>query len=116
MRSNFSFINVYSKNNTKSKVSTQILYGDNFKKINKLGKWLKIKIDEDDYKGYIKNRNFLNNQKNTHKILSLHSSLYLKPSSKYKTKKKLSFGSKIKVTKKYGNFFKFDKLWIKKKT
>jgi len=115
VRSNFSFINVYSKNNAKSKVSTQILYGDNFKKINKLGKWLKIKIEKDNYKGYIKKKKFLNNQKNTHKILNLSSNLYHKPNSKYKIKKKLSFGSKIKVVKKYRNFFQFDNLWIKKK-
>ena len=65
MRTNCSVINVYSKNNTKSKISTQLLYGDTFKIIKKKGKWLKIKIDEDDYKGYIKNRNFPENHKNT---------------------------------------------------
>ena len=30
-------------------------------------------------------------------------------------KKKLSFGSKIKVLKKEGNFYKFDYFWINKK-
>ncbi len=115
MRTNCSVINVYSKNNTKSKISTQLLYGDTFKIIKKKGKWLKIKIDEDDYKGYIKNRNFPENHKNTHKIFNLSSNLYSKPNLKYKTKIKLSFGSKIKVIEKKGNFFKFDKYWIKKK-
>ena len=114
MRSNSSVINVYKKNNIRSEVVTQLLYGDTFKKIKKTGTWIKIKNDADNYKGYIKNNKFLLNQKNTHKIYTVHSTLYSKPNSKKKVKKKLSFGSKIKVLKKEGNFYKFDNLWIKK--
>ena len=40
--------------------------------------------------------------------------LYSKPNSKNKIKKRLSFGSKIKVVEKKNNFYKFDNLWIKK--
>jgi len=115
VRSNYPIINVYKKNNIKSGVVTQLLYGDTFKKIKQYGSWVKIKNDQDDYKGYIKNKEFLKNSINTHKIFVLSSTLYSKPSNKYKINKKLSFGSKIKVLDKKGDFFKFDRLWIKKK-
>ena len=114
MRSNSSVINVYKKNYIRSKVVTQLLYGDNFKKIEKTGSWIKIKNDTDDYKGYIKNNKFLHNQKNTHKICNIFAKLYSKPNSKNKIKKRLSFGSKIKVVEKKNNFYKFDNLWIRK--
>ena len=115
MRSNLSVINVYNKKNTKSKVVTQLLHGDVFKKLGPHGSWVKIKNNSDNYKGYIKNRKFPSDHKNTHKICVLYSNLYSKPNNKNKISKKLSFGSKIKVTKKKKNFYKFDNLWIKKK-
>ena len=114
MRSDYPVINVYKKNNIKSGVVTQLLYGDTFKKIKESGSWLKIKNDSDNYKGYIKKKNFPSNQKNTHKVYNLNANLYSKPSTKNKIKTKLSFGSKIKVVKKKSNFYKFDNLWIKK--
>ena len=115
MRSNSSVINVYKKNNIRSEVVTQLLYGDTFKKIKKTGTWIKIKNDTDNYKGYIKNNKFPHNQKNTHKIYAVSATLYAKPNSKKKIKRKLSFGSKIKVLKKGASFYKFDNLWINKK-
>ena len=115
MISNFSVINVYKKKNIKSGVVTQLLYGDTFKKLKKTGSWIKIKNNIDNYKGYIKSKNFPPNQKNTHKVFNLYASLYSKPNTKNKLKKKLSFGSKIKVVKKKNNFYKFENLWIKKK-
>jgi len=114
VRSNSSVINVYKKNNIKSKVVTQLLYGDTFKKIEKRGSWIKIKNDLDHYKGFIKNKKFPSNQKVTHKICKLYANLYLKPNLKSKIKKKISFGSKIKIIEKKYNFYKFDNLWIKK--
>ena len=88
MRSFRSAINVYKKNNVKSKLVTQLLYGDTFKKIKKSGKWIKIKNDKDNYKGYIINNKFPHNQKNTHKICNIYATLYLKPNRKKKSKKK----------------------------
>ena len=114
MRSNYSVINVYKKKNIKSEVVTQLLYGDTFKKIKKIGNWIKIKNDLDNYKGYIKNKKFFSNHVNTHKVSKLSSVLYSKPNKKYKTNKKLSFASKIKIVKKKGDFYKFDNFWIKK--
>jgi len=115
VRINSSVINVYKKNNIKSEVVTQLLYGHTFKKIKKNGLWIKIKNDKDNYKGYIKNNNFLRNEKNTHKICSISTQLYSKPNKKNKIKKKLSFGSEIRVLKKKGNYYKFDNFWINKK-
>ena len=114
MRSNYPIINVYKKNNIKSEVVTQLLYGDTFKKIKRKGSWIKIRNDLDHYKGFIKNKNFSANQKNTHKINALYANLYAKPNLKKKLKKKLSFGSRIKIIDKNGVFYKFDNLWIKK--
>jgi len=115
VRSNNSVINVYKKKNIKSEVVTQLLYGDTFKKLKKNGEWIKIKNDKDNYKGYIKNKKFQPNQKNTHKICNLSAALYSRQNSKYKIKNKLSFESKIKVLEKKGDFYKFDHLWIKKR-
>ena len=115
MRNNLTFLNVYKKKTTKSEVVTQLLYGDNFKKLKQNKLWLKIKSDSDNYIGYIKNRKFPASQKNTHKVFVLSSNLYSQPNNKNKTNKKLSFGSKIKIVSKKKNFYKFDNFWIKKK-
>ena len=114
MRNNLSFINVYKKKNLKSEVISQLLYGETFKKIKKNGSWIKIKNDSDHYKGYIKEKKFPPNQKNTHKVSKLYSKLYSKPNVKYQINKKLSFCSKIRVFKKKNKFYKFDNFWIKK--
>ena len=115
MRSNQSFTNVYSKKNTKSNIVTQILYGHTFKKIKKSKSWIKIKNDSDNYKGYIKNKKFFPNQKNTHKVFNLCANLYSKPNNRYKIHKKLSFGSKIRVIKKIKNFIILIITGLKKK-
>ncbi len=115
MISKLPVLNVYKKKTKKSQVVTQLLYGDTFKKLAGRNSWIKIKNNLDNYIGYIKNGKFSNNHKNTHKVSVLHSNLYLKANSKNKIKKKLSFGSKIKVIKKRGNFYKFDNFWIKKR-
>ena len=115
MRNNISVINVYKKKSVKSEIATQLLYGDTFKRLKKFGSWIKIKNDADNYKGYIKNNNFPPNHKNTHKICKLYANLYLKPNLKSKIKKKISFGSKVKIIEKKNSFYKFDNLWIKKK-
>ena len=115
MRNNISVINVYKKKSVKSEIATQLLYGDTFKILKKFGSWIKIKNDTDNYKGYIKNNNFPSNHKNTHKIHKLCANLYFKPNLKSKIKKKISFGSKVKIIEKKNSFYKFDNLWIKKK-
>jgi len=113
VRNNLSVINVYQKGNVKSKLSTQLLYGESFKAIKKNRLWIKIKNDVDNYTGFIKKKDFFAKQKNTHKVCALSAKLYSKPN--FKIKKKLSFGSRIRVVEKKNNYYKFDNLWIKKK-
>ena len=115
VRNNLSFVNVYKKRSVKSEVATQLLYGDTFKKLKKKGSWIKIKNDIDHYEGFIKNKSFPSNHKNTHKVFVLSSNLYSGPNLKNKISKKLSFGSKIKVLNQKNKFCKFDNLWIKKR-
>ena len=116
MKSKFPVLNVYKKKTKKSSVVTQLLYGDTFKNLGQKGSWIRIKNDSDNYKGYIKNKKFNLNDKTTHKVYILHANLYSKPNEKSKINKKLSFGSKIKITQQSGKFLKFDKFWIKKKS
>ena len=115
MRNNLSFTNVYKKRK-KSEVVTQLLYGETFKKISANKYWLKIKIDSDNYKGFVKKKSYLNKVKNTHKIFSIYAKLYSKPNLKSKTNKKLSFGSRIKVTKKKIIFINLTICGLKKMT
>ena len=51
-------INLYKKPTTKSETVTQMIYGDSFSVSQKSKKWLKIKIKEDNYIGYVKNKNY----------------------------------------------------------
>ena len=106
--------NLYKKPSTKSEIVTQMIYGDSFAISNKARKWLKVKIKEDGYKGYIKNKNFSNFLKPTHKINILKAKVY-KFSNKQKKITEISFGSKIRVINSKSKFFKFSKGWIKKK-
>jgi gamma-D-glutamyl-L-lysine dipeptidyl-peptidase len=114
VRNNLPILNVYEKKTRNSKIVTQLLYGETFKKLTKFGKWIKIKNDLDNYKGFVKNRKFPPNHKNTHKVSVLSSYLYSEPKNKNKIRKKLGFASKIKIFEKKGNFYKMEKFWIKK--
>ena len=115
MISNYPIINIYEKTSLKSKISSQLLFGEKFKILRKQNEWLKIKTSYDKYVGYIKNRNFTKNLKITHKISSLKANLYYKPERNCKTNIKLSFCSLISVNEEIKNFYRFDKYWIKKK-
>ena len=55
---NFSLINLHKKPSIKSEIVTQMIYGDTFSISKRSGKWLKIKIKEDGYNGFIKNKKF----------------------------------------------------------
>ena len=70
-----SVINVHKTKNIKSEVATQLLYGDTFKKLKRIGPWIIIKSDTDNYRGFIKKKKFTSNQKNTHKVFSLSGGL-----------------------------------------
>ncbi len=110
---NFSIINLHKKPSSKSEVVTQMIYGDSFFVSKKIKKWLKIKIKEDGYKGYVQNKNFSNFFKPTHKINVLKAKIYKFPNKRKKIAE-ISFGSKIKVTDSKKRFFKFSKGWVDK--
>ena len=90
MKNNFynknTYINLYEKPSYKSKISSQIIYGEKFKILYKKKGWLKIKTN----------------------IFS-----FPKNSNKYKQRKKLPFASRVEILKKYKNFIMFEKnKWI----
>ena len=110
---NVPIINLYKKSNFKSKIDTQLLYGDNFKIKKRLKNFSKIKIKKDGYIGFIKNQNFSDPIKSNFKISVLKARLYNKPNLKNKLKKFLPYDSRINVFERYRKFSKFDKYWIK---
>ena len=113
LSNNYSVINLHKKPSTKSEVVTQMLYGESFSIFRRTSKWLKIKIKEDGYKGYIQNKNFLKFFKPSHKVSILKAKVYKFPNKRKKVNI-VPFGSKIKVLEKKSNFFKFSKGWINK--
>ena len=111
---NLTIINLYRKPSVKSEIVTQMIFGDNFSITKKNRKWLKIKIKEDGYKGYIKNRKFPKFFEPTHKVHTLKSRVF-KNSNKMNKIDEISFGSKLKIIERKKNFFRFSKGWISKK-
>ena len=109
---NFSVINLYKKPSLKSEVVTQIIYGESFSIAKKSKNGLKIKIKEDNYKGYVLNKKYSNFLKPTHKIISLKAKIFKFPNRIKKNE--ITFGSKIKVTENNSNFLKFANGWVKK--
>ena len=105
---------LYKKMSAKSETVTQMIYGDSFSIIKKTRKWLKIKIQDDNYKGYIKNKAFNKFIKPTHKIHVLKAKIYKFPNKKSKIDE-LTFGSKIKIEEKKSKFIKFKKGWVNQK-
>ena len=115
MISNYPIINIYERTSLRSKISSQLIFGEKFQILKKQNQWLKIKTSYDKYIGYIKNRKFIKNLKVSHKISSLRANLYTRPKENSKTNLKLPFCSLISVSKKIKNFYKIGKFWIKKK-
>ena len=110
---NLSVINLYKKPSKKSEVVTQMIFGESFSISKKTKNWLRVKIKEDGYKGFIQNKKFPYFLKPTHKIHVLKAKVYKFPNKKKKLNE-LSFGSKIKVIENKGEFLKFSKGWINK--
>ena len=109
---NFSVINLYKKPSLKSEVVTQMIYGESFSISKKSKKWLKIKIKEDNYKGYILNKKFSNFLRPTHKVISLKAKIFRFPNRVKKNE--ITFGSKIKVIDNNSKFLKFANGWVNK--
>ncbi len=110
---NFPITNLHKKPSIKSEIVTQMIYGDSFLISKRSRNWLKIKIKEDGYKGFIKNRKFPKYLKPTHKVNKLKSKIFKLP-NKSKKINEISFGSKIKVLENKKNFLRFSKGWVNK--
>ena len=105
--------NIYKKPSEVSEVISQILYGEKFRILSKNKNWIKIKISFDNYIGYIKNKNYVNDFKPTHKVFTLKSNIFNK--SYNKTKYFLSFSSRISIIQENKKFIEYEKnKWIKK--
>ena len=109
----FSILNIYKRPSKKSEVVSQMIYGDGFSISKKTKQWIKIKTKEDNYNGYILNKNYSEFLKPTHKIDVLKANVYKYP-NKLRKINEIPFNSKIKVTGNNNKFLKFSKGWINK--
>ena len=105
--------NIYKKPSEVSEITSQILYGEKFKILSKNINWIKIKVSFDNYIGYIKNKNYVDDYKPTHKVFILKSSIFNKLNNK--TKYFLPFAAKISIIRENKKFIEFEKnKWVKK--
>ena len=105
--------NIYKSPSKVSEITSQLLYGEKFKILSKNKNWIKIKTSFDNYIGYIKDENYTNHHKPTHKVFSLKANIFNK--KKNKTKYFLPFASKILLIQENKKFVEFEKnKWIKK--
>ena len=110
---NLPIINLYKKKSLKSKIDTQLLYGDNFKILKKYKNWSKIKNNKDGYVGFIKNKKFSSTIVANFKVSVLKARVFNKPNFKSKINRFLPFNSRLRITQKKGRFSKFEKYWLK---
>ena len=114
LTNNFTVTNLHKKPSTKSEIVTQMIYGDSFTLIKKTKNWFKIKIKEDNYKGYVIKKKFSPYIQSSHKVAVLKAKVYKFPNKRNEIGE-FTFGSKIKVLGKKANFLKFEKGWISSK-
>jgi len=108
-----SYSNIYKSCSETSEVTSQILYGEKFKILSKKKSWLKIKTAFDNYVGYIRDVNYTNYHKPTHKVFNIKANIFNK--QKNKTRYFLPFASKILIIHENKKFVEFEKnKWIKK--
>ena len=111
-----SLLNIYERPSKKSSISSQIIFGEKFIILSKNKGWLKIKTAYDNYKGYIRNPQFIKKFEPTHKIFKLKAKIYKKnKKNKFSpTKNYLTFSSQINISKKEKSFGEYNKnKWIK---
>tara|TARA_Y100000590_G_scaffold127077_1_gene145300 strand:- start:8 stop:730 length:723 start_codon:yes stop_codon:yes gene_type:complete len=106
---NNSYINIYERSSSNSKISSQIIYGEKFEILKKTRNFIKIRTFYDRYYGYIKSKNFIKKFKPTHKVKVLKAKIY-------KSNKFLPFSSEVEILKRKKNYVMFKKnKWIKEK-
>ena len=113
---NIPFCNIHSQPSTKSEISSQILYGEKFRILNKKKNWIRIQTSFDRYKGFIKLKKFNKKFSAEKKICKLKSKIYNKINNKYvPSNKYLFFASGIAIKNSNKRFLEFEKnKWIKK--
>ena len=104
-------LNIFKKPSKKSELISQMIFGESFLILKKNNLWLKIKTKEDNYIGYIHNKNYTMYLNPTHKIKVLKAKVY-KFSNKKKKINELPFNSKIKAMEAKNKFLKFSGGWI----
>ena len=117
MQSNFyftgNFSNIYKNCSKKSEVSSQIIYGEKFKMLSKNKNWIRIKTLFDNYKGFIRNSNYVNKFNPNYKVSSLKARIFKKPGTQ--TNSWLPLASKLSVLEQNKNYVKIENnKWIKK--
>ena len=117
MQNNFYFVgnfsNIYKKPSKKSEVTSQIIYGEKFKILSKNKSWIKIKTFFDNYKGFIRNSNYVDKFQPNYKVSTLKTRIFKKPG--VRTNSWLPFSSQLSVLENKKNFMKIEKnKWVKK--
>lgn len=110
-----SLANIYAKPSVKSEVTSQILYGEKFKILNRKSGWVKILTVYDNYYGYIQLTKFINKFQPSHKIYKSKTRIFKKVKKKfYASKNFLYFASKISLKNFDKKFAQFEKnKWVK---
>ena len=117
MQNNFylisNFSNIYKKPSNTSEITSQIIYGEKFKILSKNKSWIKIKTLFDNYKGFIRNSNYIDKFNPNYKVSSLKARIFKKPG--IRTNSWLPLASKLSVLDHNKNYIKIEKnKWIKK--
>ncbi len=94
---NLPVISLYQKASLMSKVTTQALYGENFKVLEKHKKWYLIELKDDNYKGWTSEYNNKIFFETTHIVNVSNTWVLSSPNIKSKPLMKLFSGSKLKV-------------------
>ena len=104
--------NIYKRPSDKSEVTSQIIYGERIRILELKNKWLKIKTFNDNYPGFIKNKNLKKELKIIFKTYKLKTRVF----SQNKRKNFLTFNSRLPIITKRKKFIEFEKgKWVKRK-
>ena len=89
------------------------MYGEKFKILSKRKNWIKIKTLFDNYKGFIKNSNYVDQFNPNYKVSAIKARIFKKP--RIRTNNWLPFASKLSVLEKNKNYMKIEEnKWVKK--
>ena len=89
------------------------MYGEKFKILSKRKNWIKIKTLFDNYKGFIKNSNYVDKFNPNYKVSAIKARIFKKP--RIRTNNWLPFASKLSVLEKNKNYMKIEEnKWIEK--